>query len=426
MNRTRLNRLAVRLISPYGLALVSYCLFLSAILCPPHFYSSVMDEPDYMFLDPASVLFFTLCTLSFLAGVWLIGVVFPVTAFVDRPIRAKVNPILFLLLPLLPLLAFELLSDLLVLRNNPDLLFMLSSQGGNDIKEGLDTQSTFGLAGIYLLGVVWWVSWRCDELGLKGSQRRIVKVAQYLAAAFLILSATLKLARGELMPVITGIAIIYIARKIVRRQAGTRFALKAGLGFAVAVTALFILISFVRGTSDPDQFLSDSVAYTTSSYNRMAALISGRLQYPYAGRGIYLFSFVGFNNMLNAVIPFREFLSWPSFYDWWQSEFQSTWRAGLNGFSIWVSAFGYVFAEMGWWAPVFVFLQGLFCGATWQAVKSGRVAGIVLYPWVAFCILFWFGTNYLLDNKFVVLAIDAVALLVYESLMTVKPITQAT
>jgi hypothetical protein len=174
MKRTRLNRLAVFLISPYGLALVSYCLFLSAILCPPRFYSAVMDEPDYMFLDPASVLFFTLCTLSFLAGVWLIGIVFPVTAFVDRPIRARVNPILFLLLPLLPLLAFELLSDFLVFRNNPDLLFMLSSQGGNDIKEGLDTQSTFGLAGIYLLGVVWWVSWRCDELGLKGSQRRIV------------------------------------------------------------------------------------------------------------------------------------------------------------------------------------------------------------------------------------------------------------
>jgi len=420
MKQNHQDRLARYLTSPYGLALVSSGVFLAAIVFPPHLYSSVMDEPNFMFLDPASVLFFTLCTASFLAAVWLIGAVFPVTAFVNRPIQAKLNPALFLILPLLLPLALTLVSGYLVLRDNPSLLDLLLSQGGNDVKEQLDVQGTFGLASIYLLGIIWWVSWRCDQMGLQGRQRRTVKTVQYLATGAVILSTALKLGRGELMPVVTGLAMIYVLRKIVHREAGGAFAFKATLGFATSVAALFLLFSFIRGTSDTDKMLSDSVAYSLASYNHLAALLAGRLHYPYAGRGIYLFSFLGFNNMLNALIPFREVLSWPSFYDAWQSEFRSTWRAGLNGFSIWTSAFGYIFAELGWWSPIYVFFQGLLCGAAWRAIKKGQVMGIVLYPWVAFCILFWMGTNYLFDNKFVVLVLDVIALMAYEGLFTAK------
>src|ERR1035441_5966577 len=81
------HRLLRYLISPYGLATVSYVVFVTAMLFPPRLYSSVMDEPNFMFLDPASVLFFTLCTAFFVAGVWLVGVAFPVVAFIDRPLQ---------------------------------------------------------------------------------------------------------------------------------------------------------------------------------------------------------------------------------------------------------------------------------------------------------------------------------------------------
>ena len=37
-----------------------------------------------------------------------------------------------------------------------------------------------------------------------------------------------------------------------------------------------------------------------------------------------------------------------------------------------------------------------------------------MYPWCAFCILFWHGTNLLLDVKFVVLLLVCGGLAVYE------------
>ena len=424
MKQSHQYRLIRYLVSPYGLAMVSYGVFSVAILFPPRLYSLVMGEPNYMFLDPGSIVFFTLCTTSFLAGVFLVDTALPVAGFVDRPIHPKLSPVKFLILPLLPPLALTLVSGFLILRSNPNLLDLLLSQGGNEIKEELDIHGTFGLASIYLLGIIWWSSWRCDQMGLRGAQRRKVKTAQYLATATVILSASLKLGRGELMPVITGIAVIYVLRQVVRGEAGSAFALRTAFGFVVAVAAFFLLFEFIRGVVDADKLLKESMAYTISSYNRLAALLAGRLHYPYAGRGIYLFSFLGFNNMLNAVIPFREFLSWPSFYDAWQSEFRSTWRAGLNGFSIWAGAFGYIFADLGWWSPIFVFLEGVFCGSMWRAIKKGNTLGIILYPWVTFCILFWLGTNYLFDNKCIVLVLDAISLMAYEGLFTTQPTSQ--
>ena len=58
MERTEQNRLVRYLVSPYGLALISCGVFMAAVLFPPRLYSSVMEEPNYMFLDPASVWFF--------------------------------------------------------------------------------------------------------------------------------------------------------------------------------------------------------------------------------------------------------------------------------------------------------------------------------------------------------------------------------
>jgi hypothetical protein len=46
-------------VSPCGLALISYAFFLFACLIPPSVHSHYMMEPDLMFLDPATILFCT-------------------------------------------------------------------------------------------------------------------------------------------------------------------------------------------------------------------------------------------------------------------------------------------------------------------------------------------------------------------------------
>jgi hypothetical protein len=400
-------------VSPYALALVSYAIFLLAWSFPPAAYVSYMDEPDYIFMDMSALAFYSLCVISFLLGVWLLDLLLPVAGLNDETLVCRLSPVTFLLIPLGFGLVFSVISNIIIIRSAPDLFRLFLEQGGAELKTELQFQSALGMAGIYLIGIVWWATWRCDQLNLQGRQRRLVKIAQYLATASVILSTILKLVRGELMPVIIGVAIIYLLRKSFRAERQGAFLVKFFVIFASSLLVLFLLGSFVRGTTD---LTKDVFAYTIASYNRLAALLSGRLRYPYGGRGIYLFSFLGYNNMLNMVVPFRDILRWPSFMEYWQSEFRAMGPAGLTENAIWGGAFGYIFADIGWLAPFFVFFEGLLCGVVWRSVKLGRPLGIVLYPWFAFCILFWFGMNSLFENKLLPLVLDVLGLAIYESL----------
>jgi hypothetical protein len=400
-------------VSPYGLALVSSAIFLLAWLFPPSAYSAYMEEPDYIFLNVTALALYSVCVMAFLLGVWLIDLFFPVGGLRDEKLVYRLSPVTFILVPLSLGLIFSVLSNVIIIRSTPDLLRLLLEQGGAELKTELQFQTPLGLAGVYLIGIVWWATWRCDQLDLRGGQRRMVKLFQYLATASVVLTTILKLVRGELMPVITGVAIIYLLRKSVHVRKQGAFAFKFFVIFASSVLVLFLLASFVRGTTN---LTKDVFAYTIASYDRLAALLSGRLRYPYGGRGIYLFSFLGYNNMLNMIVPFRDILHWPSFMEYWQSEFRAMGPAGLSENAIWTGTFGYIYADIGWFAPLFVFFEGVLCGVVWRSIKLGRPLGIVLYPWFAFCILFWFGMNSLLENKLLPLVLDVIGLSLYELL----------
>jgi hypothetical protein len=57
--------------SPYGLAMLSYCLFLFAWLFPPALYTEYLREPDLMFLNPITLAYFSACVAAFCLGVRL-------------------------------------------------------------------------------------------------------------------------------------------------------------------------------------------------------------------------------------------------------------------------------------------------------------------------------------------------------------------
>jgi hypothetical protein len=101
----------------------------------------------------------------------------------------------------------------------------------------------------------------------------------------------------------------------------------------------------------------------------------------------------------------------------WRSEFDAVAAAGLNGQLIWSGAFGYIFSDLGWFSPLLLYVYGLATGWTWRSQKLGRVLGAILYPWCGFCILYWFGTNYLLDPKAAVLILCVILISLYESLL---------
>lgn len=407
-----------QIFSPYALAIMSYGLFLLAWLMPPGIYTACMGEPDLLFLDPATILFYTLCVAFFLGGVWLVDILFPTPFFVRRKVETKGSPTAFLLGPLAVGTALCVASTVLLLRNYPSLMLLIFSQQANEIKQDVQTRQPLGLAAMCLVAIVWWALWRFPQLGFRGKSRRLAKVGIVLAAVAALISSALKLSRSELMPTVMGIVLIWYVEKIATRRVKVARVAKYALIFVLCVGALFSGFTFARGARDAQSYGQNLLGYTVASYNRLAAMVNGRLHYPFAGHGVYLSGFLSFNASFNKVVPIAQYMDWPKFTDVWGSEFTATWQAGLDGGFIWSGAFGYIFSDFGWFAPLLLLIYGLLYGVVWRSMKRGRILGIVLYPWFAFCILFWFGTNYLFDTRIVLFFLVGLTLMLYESMMT--------
>jgi hypothetical protein len=185
------------------------------------------------------------------------------------------------------------------------------------------------------------------------------------------------------------------------------------VGFVFLIFASFIGLQLARGASQLDTLLGSALGYTVVSYNRMAAMLLGALHYAYVGKGAYLVAFLLQNDRLGGI---REQMGLPTAYGLWLTEFPSLNAAGMNAYYNWASVFGYLFSDLGWWTPVYMFAAGLLAGHLWSRFRAGATVGIVLYPWMAFWILFWFGWNLLLDARGIVLIEIGILLVVYDKL----------
>ncbi len=419
MNNGGENRVLYNIVSPYGLAIISYASFLLSVLIPPSFYTQHMHEPDLVFLDPMSITFYTLCVCGFLAGLYLIEWLYAPIPCIERVYRLKANPALFLLLPLSAGVLLSLISSVLLIRQNPLLIAMLVAQQGTALRNdaGIEIEGTLNSSVLFLTGVIWWALWRSYQFGVEGQSRRIVKFGLVLAVMAVFVSSSLNISRHALMVVTTGLAISYLLRKAFLRQLNWRLVGKTVLTFVIGGVFFFSLVLLLRGGlggagKQFDMFLG----YTVASYNRLAALLQGRLHYEYSGRGIYLSNFISFSKIFNHIIPFGRVMNVPNYLDWWGAEFSSVGIAGLDASMIFCGAFGEIFTDIGWFAPIYLVGYGVLYGLVWRWVKEGRMAGILLYPYFAYCILFWFTTNGLFDQDIVALIIVAIILSAYEVL----------
>lgn len=402
------------LCSPRKLATMSTVIFLVAWICPPSLYQHLIEEPDFMFLDWTLLLYYALCTTGFLWGTSVAHAHRTPSSPAAKCSTSSDLPLMAVVMPLVIAIGFCAAGIVLNLRDYPGLIIALLAQGGSDIKNsGLSQNSHFGLANIWLLGVCWWAMWRGHDVDMPRWSRTILRGTLICSVLLCIVAAAVKVSRVDVMVACVGTVVVWIVAHFRSRSVNRVAAFTALIGMATILLGVFVLFSFIRGAAS-DAFAGDVVGYTLASYNRMSAVIHNRLRYRYGGLGTYTFNCVVFNNMINEVIPFREWFRWPAFMDWWQSEFDATAAAGLDNRLIWSGAFGYVFADLGWFSPIYMFVYGIASGAAWKAMARGSVFGLLTYPWIAFCILFWFGTNNIVENKVLVLILAAAILSVYE------------
>jgi hypothetical protein len=411
MTSSQNSRALIYFVSPYGLAMVSYLFFLLSCLIPPSTYSAYMREPDFMFLDPATILFYTLCVASFVAGAWLIDWLSP-SVLVDYRLKTRISPMLFLLAPLTLGVAGTVISTILLIRQIPNLFILLFSQRGSEIKEimALQVEGRFALAPLLLTAVIWWASWRRPQLEMTRWQKKLTSLYLFAATLAVIASSVITVSRNLLMPTVAGLGILYMIRKAVQGTVSNTAFLRGAIVTGLSVCLLFFGLSFLRGTSDWDELIHALVGYTAASYNRLAAVVNDQLHFPYAGEGLYLSSVVTHTRLL----PVSYILTPPDDLSMWGSEFGAVSEANLDSDLIWPGAFGQVFSDLRWYSLLFIFGYGVLYGMVWHSFRRGQIFGIILYPWCGFCVLFWCGTNYLLDSPIEPIILAAFILMAYE------------
>jgi hypothetical protein len=412
-------------VSPYGIATLSTLIFLFAWVFPGGLYSAIVSEPDLMFLDPQTLLFFLLCVAGFWAGLLLVDFLLPSAQLLESRFRPAPTKGPLLLLPLAVTTLATVLAGVEMFRQSPNLLTLLLSQQGADVKAEFATTQlgVIGWGATMQTVVLWWTYWRLSNVDSTRTDlpkhRRFVWLAFSMGLLAQVALSLLKVSRSDLLPVFAGLAVLYVLKKIQNGELKTAGLIRYCVIFFVAVMSLFVAVGVYRGASDITVALGDFMGYTLASYNRMTALLQGRMHYPFAGRGLYLSLALTTNNSLDSILHLKDAFGWPSYIDIWSSEFQAVEQAGLNSQLIWSGAFGYLFSDFGWGTPLVIGAYGIVYGLVWRQAKSGTAIGVSLYPWFAFSALAWFSSNLVFDSRFFFFLMAAVLLAAYERFLAI-------
>lgn len=419
MHNSRRAWILDNIVSPYGLAAFSCIVFLISCLIPPSLYSHYISEPDLMFLDPVTILFYGECVAAFIAGVSLIAWLNPSKSVGNVQFKTKISPTVFILIPITLGLAITIISDVRLIRSSPTILLFLFAQQGQDLKNDIafNVEGNVTLPFVVLTAIVWWAFWRFSDLEFRGRRRVFILTIWWIALILVVISTVLTLSRSLLMLAICGLAILYVMKKTLKRQVNLRFVIKGGAAIACCTALPFFAFSFLRGSNSWDDQVYLLIGYTFASYNRLAAVVNGTLRAPLIDRGIHLSGFFAFNQTFNKFIPLNKIMGWRDHLDIFDSVFSAVSAVGLDGHLVWPGAFGDIFFSLGWFSCFFVFGYGLLYGVVWNSIRRGKALGIVLYPNFGFCILFWLGSNQLLSSDSAVLLVSSLLIVAYEMIL---------
>ncbi len=417
------------IVSPYGISILSTFIFCLAWLFPSRIYMELMHEPDFLFLDVDTLLFFLLCILSFWVGLFIVDFMFSGDSLLSSTPYSNCLGYFWLLLPLIITTAMTALVAIRIYNSYPNILLLLATQQGDVIKSQQASDvvlGPLGWASVVHTVVLWWTYWKIvdwkSRLTTSSKQFNFLPWLIFVVGVLTqIVLSTLKVSRSDLMPVFGGIAVLFLMSKVRRRKLGLAALIRCLLLGPVLILVFFSVFGLLRGTSDSYAGLQSFVGYTLASYNRLTALLHGTMHYPYSGHGIYLSVVLGYNHSLNALIPINETMGWPKEYlNFWNSDFQAPELSGLRYDLTWSGAFGYLFSDFGWGTPLILSGYGIIYGIFWKQAKAGTTLGIVLYPWLAFCALCWFSGNLIFDFRFPLFMAAALLLMLYERLLTLK------
>lgn len=376
-----------QLTSPIAGALYSFILYLFFIFIPPSIYEYYVNEPDLMFMDFRAILFVLSCTIAFIAGAFIVGLLPKLKLHMKKLKKIKLSQNVYLSFPLLMIMVITIYFFFLLILNNLSLLpFILIGQG-NMIKEYMDVPSLLSPFFYVFVGTFFWFFNNYLQLQNK---TLYLKSLVWLSFILVFSISIIMVARYILMPFLLSIFIIYIYSS---KQISVTLVIKV----FILIILLFSLFTIMRG----GDVISNIFGYVPASYNRLSAVLAGKIHFKYKWYYISTY-FDGHPNNLDVLY----------------NEHNAIANAGLNIYLNWISVYGYIYMVLGWLSFIYFFLLGFFMQIIWNLFRLGNTIGKVAYPWFFTLILLWFSFNMFSWATTIIFLLTGILLLIYGKLFT--------
>lgn len=392
-------------LSPTFVATASAAGGLLLTLFPPVAYRNIIGEPDLMFLDPWVYLFVGLCLAGYLFGNHL---ALKMTAVTTAPAVTEhgatgVRQRFAITFALVGATIAVVVAGIYI-RNAHGYLSAVEQGGAQAIRAAaLASLLNNGFIATNVLPVgfplLLWAAGNIEGKHGKGHSRG-VRWAVYGCALIYGLCCIITLSRSLLMPYFLAMLVVLSGTLWHRRGIALKKLITTVSGILGVIVALFLIIAYFRSgaTHSPLAMLA---GYVPASYNRLAAVLMGRLTPSISGVPYYSFRFLWYPPVVRRIIAIphmgRDF-GWPipnSMMTGWFSEFSHVASADLNPMFIWPTAFGYTFYDFGWWAPIYFIAVGYLANCLWREFIAGTAYGLILYGYLIASILLWSTDNFL-------------------------------
>jgi len=397
------------LISPYGLAAASLAPLFLTLLISRDSYETYANEPCLMCGDVWMPFFCILNTAMFVLGAKISNIF-----VVGRHLSRAKSPAFtaasmqMLVLIMIGLTLLNIISFGIMVKNTPGLIGLILSGGGDVAKSAINTEGAFSQVQPLLIyfnayALLKYLTIK-DELSV--AWQRTFRLLFLIAVVVTVLIAIAKVARYEMMPVLISLALVY-ALHLAKTKRITNGVLLSYLliGF-VGLVGVFSLFSVMRGFVEVEDVIGTLIGYGPASYNHLVALLSGEMVMTHGGTGVYAFPFLGHVPLLESMFKITDKLGLPSAEMAFLAEFIDTEYAGLNRGYIWVTFYGYVFSDLGYWVFLFMFALGVAAASLFRDFVGGGGFGGLLYPLIFVGMVLAFSFNITLrPSSFAVLIV---------------------
>jgi len=388
--------------SPSFFASLSTFSVIAASFISVDFYNKIMYEKSMMFLNIKLIMFVLLCFIFFLSGALL----FRMSTFSRIKVSRVVNRHGFLVYSNLFIIFSLTLIYFLIYINYPN-FYQLILLGEASVFRDFATSSGLFLGieigTILVIIMVFLIYSFYSYMSFYKSNRKFWKFRLLIVSSnflFLILITILQ-ARYILMPYLVSLIYVYLSKLVTAKGFNFQVFFVFTTIVIFSIVFMFNLVSYIRiGQGSFTGVNLHLYGYTVASVNRLAYILNGDLILPFSGSTYVIFRNIWFTPVIGNIIKTYNFadligLVLPGASNYYYYLRSSLISADLQPSYVWVTVFGQLYGEWGWFGFIYFYFYGFFSQFIYYLYSKKNLVGIIMYPIIVFSIGFWIGDNYL-------------------------------